>query len=137
MTIYTTLHRTLGPEDVANYDAQIVVCPDCGHHEYWAVEELSDHGICRSVQGPCPVCDELLPSGHNCDANTIPHVSDGVLGHGFEWGWFSYDYDNRVWWFECGLCGTFLQAPEWASPYGAVTHQSVASGLETPCSNHP
>jgi hypothetical protein len=31
---------------------------------------------------------------HNCDENVVPYESDGALGHGWE----------------CGVCGTFLQA---------------------------
>jgi hypothetical protein len=31
---------------------------------------------------------------HDCDENAVPYISDGPLGHGWE----------------CGICGTFLQA---------------------------
>jgi hypothetical protein len=34
------------------------------------------------------------PKGHDCEANPVPYVSDGALGHGWE----------------CGICGKFLQA---------------------------
>lgn len=34
------------------------------------------------------------PPPHDCEANAVPYVSDGALGHGFE----------------CGVCGAFLQA---------------------------
>lgn len=38
---------------------------------------------------------DLMPAPeHDCFANPVPYVSDGALGHGWE----------------CGLCGSFLQA---------------------------
>ncbi len=36
--------------------AELVRCPDCGQMELWTVEELQDHGQCRSVYDPCPAC---------------------------------------------------------------------------------
>ena len=34
------------------------------------------------------------PAAHDCEAEPVPYVSDGALGHGFE----------------CGMCGKFIQA---------------------------
>lgn len=36
---------------------------------------------------------ETVPD-HDCEANAVPYVSDGALGHGWE----------------CAVCGAFLQA---------------------------
>lgn len=37
---------------------------------------------------------EVEPPAHDCWENPVPYESDGPLGHGWE----------------CGVCGTFLQA---------------------------
>jgi len=34
------------------------------------------------------------PDAHDCEANAVPYIGDGPLGHGWE----------------CGVCGEFLQA---------------------------
>ncbi len=40
-------------------DTEIVRCPDCGQMEVWTIDELADHGRCRSADRPC-ACDELV-----------------------------------------------------------------------------
>ena len=34
-------------------DWQVVRCPDCGQLEWWARQELEDHGLCRTRGGEC------------------------------------------------------------------------------------
>lgn len=41
-------------------DTQVVRCPDCGQTEVWVVDELADHGMCRTT-GRCE-CDEYVES---------------------------------------------------------------------------
>ena len=49
-------HPHLQPGD---RDTEIVRCPDCGQMEVWTIDELADHGRCRSTDRPC-VCDETV-----------------------------------------------------------------------------
>jgi len=49
-----------GPDyrDADGEPAVLVRCPDCGQIEWWAAEELRDHGLCRTRGGPCPECED-------------------------------------------------------------------------------
>jgi len=59
------LHRVCDWNDIADGEAESVICPDCGQLEIWAIDELIDHGLCRcgagyTVERCCPVCGEQL-----------------------------------------------------------------------------
>ncbi len=47
------LHPTLSPDAPG---AVIVRCPACGHDEPWSLDELRDHGLCRTAGTPCLMC---------------------------------------------------------------------------------
>ena len=54
-----TLHQDMTLDDVTMGTARAVICPDCGQMEIWSVEELADHGKCRTRVGdPCRECGE-------------------------------------------------------------------------------
>ena len=75
-------------------------CKRCG-------EEIIDTHACRLTTGqivsgvPAGELEAAIkagtvptPAAHDCEAESVPYASDGALGHGWE----------------CGICGTFLQA---------------------------
>lgn len=52
------MHRDCTLADIANGEARIVRCADCGQMEIWSYEEWSDHGQCRcGPRGVCHVCE--------------------------------------------------------------------------------
>jgi len=59
------LHRICDWNDIADGEAESVICPDCGQLEIWSIDELIDHGLCRfgvghTADGRCPVCNDQL-----------------------------------------------------------------------------
>ena len=73
---HANLHRAYTLQDIPD-DAQVVRCPDCGQMEIWGIDEMTDHGACRSRGGVCAECGQQVGQ----PAYTLPSLTCARCGH--------------------------------------------------------
>lgn len=79
---HANLHQAYTLQDIPD-DAQVVRCPDCGQMEIWGIDEMTDHGACRSRGGQCTECGQSVGQPADADPKeyTLPSLRCLRCGH--------------------------------------------------------